>query len=139
MQKENNERMLFNYDAYKLLVDAINEKESGDPDLLLESHEMIEMGLKSCADYVERVDAMELAMPRLMATTSGAEYRDRVSSLDSARKIAHDAAIAQARIINRMCHMYGVTPVCLADLNDRIQVGDYCIDVTRTIFEKRAK
>lgn len=139
MQKENKDRMLFDYEAYQGLIATINEKEPDDSAMLLESHEMVEMGLKSCVDYVECVDAMELAMPRLMATTSGAEYRDRVLSLDRARTIAHDAAIAQARIINRMCHMYDVAPICLADLSDRIQVGDYCVDVAQTIFKNRAK
>lgn len=131
--------MLFDFEAYKMLLNAVNEKDANDAAELLESHELIEMGLKSCVDYVERVDAMELALPRLMATTSGAEYRDRVGSLDSSRKIAHDAAISQAKIVNRMCRMYGVSNVCLADLDDRIQVGDYCVDVAQTIFANRTK
>ena len=135
MKKEGTKN-LFNYNAYKNLIETINVK-AESPEDCEELHEMVELSLKSCLDYVQAVDAMELAMPRIMATCKGAEFRDRLSGYDHSRRVSHDAAIAQARIMNRLCKMYEIEPVCTADLDDRIQVADYCIDVVTTAFNYR--
>lgn len=136
MTKEGTKTM-FNRKAYEDIIVCINKIE--DQQEKSELHELVEMSLINCIRYVERVDAMELAMPRLLATCAGAEFRDRVESLDNARKATHDAAIAQAVILNRLAKQLGVDKICLADTKDRFQVGDYCIDVVDSIFKNRKK
>lgn len=54
----------------------------------------------------------------------GQEFRDKVEDMDRKRRIAHDAAIANLAMLNRICDMLGVEKF-VVDLNDRYAVGDW--------------
>lgn len=130
--------LMFNYVVYKALLKKIDESED-QKDQRQELHEMVEDGMKSCLNYVNAVDMMELAMPRIMASLSGDDMREKIAEYDKSRKIAHDAAIAYAGSLNRIAIDLGLDPLYMGDLNDRYQVGDYCIDVVSTLFKNRVK
>lgn len=129
--------VLFRMQSYKDLIEAIN----GEEDLTeqKELHEMVENAMKSALNYVNAVDGMELAMPRIMATLDGEDMRRQIEMLDQSRRCAHEAAIAQVSFLNRICNMYGIDAIYTGSLDDRNQIGDFCIDVVKDVFAERKK
>lgn len=101
--------------------------------------EIIEDVVKSCTQYVQDVDVGEAQIKRFYATLDGEELRERVMAVDKRRRAHHEDAIVNCRMINRLAACYGITSVFTGDTEDRLQVADFCLDVTVEIFEKRQK
>lgn len=129
--------VLFRMQSYQDLIKAINDEQ--DSTEQQELHEMVENAMKSALQYVNAVDSMELAMPRIMATLDGEDMRRQIEMLDKSRRCAHEAAIAQVSFLNRICDMYGIAAIYTGSLDDRIQIGDFCIDVVKEVFAGRKK
>lgn len=109
--------------------------EKAEPDDI----ELIEDVVKSCTQYVQDVDIGEAQIRRFYATLEGEELRERVTAIDKRRRAHHEEAIINCRMINRLAACYGIGSVFTGDTEDRLQVADFCLDVTVEVFEKRQK
>lgn len=89
-----------------------------------------------CAGYVGAVVEMEAC--KSDPEKGGAEYREKLSSLDKRRTIAHNSLISKIQTVNRICQNIGIEPVC-ADNLARAEYGDYAFSVVRGFFENRTR
>lgn len=124
------------------LADAWKE----DPEDL----DFIEDEVKQIGSYVERVFAMETQIPLCMARYEGQDLRGRITTLDSNRKIAHEAAIGAVNILGRMAVQKNIEPLFtredktdtrpfdLHDLNDRNTVHEFCKELVDQAFDDKS-
>ena len=61
----------------------------------MEFHAILKDALCDCVKYVDTVACIEASMPMIMTSFEGADLRARITALDSERRAAHEAAIAQ--------------------------------------------
>ena len=131
-----NTQGLLDFNAYRALIRAIQDKEKN----LNQRAEMLDLvkdAMTSGLTYVNCVDEMEVQIPYIYAKYEGEEILFRVQNMDQARRHAHDAAVANAQVLNRMADHYGVSPVFLGDTEDRYQVAVFCLDVVAKLFAHR--
>ena len=124
----------FNHDAYIELADKI--KASGSPDAA-DDLEALNDAMTSFREYVNRVDAGEQQILLAAVRFEGDENRDMVSRYDRNRHNAHEDAIANVRLVNRLATMYDSEPLFTGDDQERLQVADFCLDVTVQLFQNR--
>lgn len=120
-------------EKYTALVNSAHKDD--DPEFILES---IKMAMKSFCDYVDVVYNMETRIKIAATRYEGSDYREFVMNLDRGRRIAHENAIGQLSMLNRLCKMLEVEPLFDGDLNDRYQVADFCMAITKELFDKRS-
>jgi len=99
--------------------------------------ELVEEIVKNCTKYVEDVDVGEAQIRRFYATLEGEELRERVAAVDQRRRIRHNEAITSCKMLNRLASVYNTDNVFTGDDTDRLQVADFCLDITVTIFQNR--
>lgn len=124
----------FNHDAYIELAERI--KTSGSPDAA-EDLEALNDAMTSFREYVNKVDAGEQQILLAAVRFEGDEYREMISRYDRNRHNAHEDAIANVRLVNRLATMYDVEPLFTGDDQERLQVADFCLDVTVQLFQNR--
>ena len=56
---------------------------------------------------------------------------------DRTRHDAHETAIANVRLVNRLAELYGVGPLFTGNDQNRIEVADFALDVVVQIFQNR--
>jgi len=95
--------------------------------------------VKSCAGYVSAVCESEAQIKIARLTLDGADLRDRVTDWDQRRHNAHEAAILNTKILNRIAGQKGVGPIFTGDINKRLEVADFCLELTTRIFEERSR
>lgn len=90
------------------------------------AEETISDAIRSFANYACCVAHMQRMIQVWIMTShyEGQEFRDKVEDLDHKRRIAHDAAIANLSMLNRICDMLDVERFEV-NLNDRYAVGDW--------------
>ena len=101
--------------------------------------ELIEEVVKNCAEYVKDVDVGEAQIKRFYATLDGEELREKVMAVDARRRSRHEEAIISCKMINRLANLYNTEKVFTGDDTDRLQVADFCLDITVSIFQNRRK
>lgn len=121
----------FDYNAFQVL----SNKATAEPDDL----EIIQDAVESFTSYVKDVDIGEQQIKFAYATLDGDELRQRVTAVDARRRRCHEEAIINAKLLNRLAEIYEVSAVFTGDFNDRLQVADFCLELTVTIFENRRK
>ena len=121
-------------ERYEKLVNAACKDE--DPDFIRES---ITLAMRSFCDYVDVVYNMETRIKIAATRYEGSDYRDFVMNLDRGRRIAHEHAIGQISMLNRICDMLEVERLFDGDTNDRYEVADFCITIVNELFDKRQK
>jgi hypothetical protein len=95
-------------------------------------------GLRNFADYVNCVYNMETRVSIARFHSDGVEdYQRVVQELDTSRRNAHEAAIASANMIDRICNKFGVEPV-YGGSQDRIEIGDFCGVIVSEYFDGRS-
>lgn len=104
-----------------------------------EDFEIIEDVVTSCANYVSDVDIGETQIRRFYATLEGDELREKVMAVDHRRRSHHEEAIINCKMINRLAAANGIEDVFTGNVEDRLQVADFCLDVVVDIFQKRQK
>ncbi len=90
------------------------------------AEETISDAIRSFTNYACCVAHMQ-RMIQIWTVTSryeGQEFRDKVEDLDRKRRIAHDAAIANLAMLNRICDILKIEKF-VVNLNDRYAVGDW--------------
>lgn len=133
MERNNQNMHYFNYKNYKALSDAI--KNSKD-EFATEDLKALSMCLEDFNHYVFTVDKGEREI--LLSDATGEDYRELVSRYDSARRSAHEAAIASVGMANKLAELYGVGKLFEGDATERLQVADFCLDVVTDIFNYRS-
>ena len=119
-----------NANAFQLLSDKTKDSED---------FEILEDVVKSCTAYVTDVDVGETQIKRFYATLDGEELREKVEAVDRRRRRNHEDAIINCKLINRVAALYGIDPVFTGDPADRLQIADFCLDVTVELFENRRR
>lgn len=90
------------------------------------AEETISDAIRSFANYACCVAHMQRMIQVWIMTShyEGQEFRDKVEDLDRKRRIAHDAAISNLSMLNRICNMLDVKGFDV-NLNDRYAVGNW--------------
>ena len=57
--------------------------------------------------------------------------------IDRARHTAHEAMIANVRILNRLAASYGIDKIFTGDEENRYQIGDFAGELISDIFRNR--
>ncbi len=124
----------FNYDAFVKLADKIKASSSVDA---ADDLEALNDAVTSFRGYVDKVDAGEQQIKLAAVRFENEEFREMVSRYDRNRHNAHEDAIANVRLVNRLAQIYGVDPLFTGDDQERLQVADFCLDVTIQLFQNR--
>ena len=93
--------------------------------------------MESFHSYVHTVVKNETKFLLQSGNLEGQEYRDAVSQYDSDRHSAHEKAIGDAKLINRLASQKGVPPVFTGDDTQRHQVADFCLELDRYLLQNR--
>ena len=131
MEKNNVGKKFFNVASFQMLT----EKAKQEPDDL----EIIQDAIDDFTSYVKDVDVGEQQIKTAYATLDGEDLRRRVEAVDSRRRRCHEKAILSVKLMNRLAEIYNVSAVFTGHLDDRLEVADFCLDVTVTLFEDRTK
>lgn len=90
-----------------------------------EAYDTLEGAFASFTNYGSIVIRMETMMPIWKTRCSGADYADRVSNIDRQRHNAHEAAIVNIRLLNRLSESYGLPPFADINTDDRHAVAGF--------------
>lgn len=131
MEKNLIGKRFFDHAAFQTL----SNKAASEPDDI----EIIQDAVDSFTSYVKDVDIGEQQIKFAYATLDGDELRQRVTAVDARRRRSHEAAISNAKLLNRLAEIYQVSAVFTGNFSDRLQVADFCLDITVELFENRRK
>ncbi len=131
------EKKLFDFEAYEQLIAKMAAAaKAGDSDAALDLG-AFEKAMASFHEYVSAVGMSEAQIRMAQARLDGAALRDAVAESDAMRHAHHEAAIANAAMLNRMAAAYGVGPIFLGDTAKRLEVAAFCMEVTDELFRRR--
>lgn len=109
---------------------------NGDADAR-EDLDYLRDALQSFFAYVEEVAVTETRLDTEGALLTGNDYRELFESCDQSRHQRHEAAIVQARVLNRLAESYNVGPVFLGDPGKRLEVAATCLEAVDAVFQSR--
>lgn len=135
MEKNYTGKNFFSLGEYKHLFQVIS---SSKDEFAREDMDAVDDALTQCRKYVDVVDTTEQQIMLAQVRFDGEEYRDAITRYDTARRRAHESAIASANLLNRMADMYGCQKIYNGS-SDRLEVADFCLEVCVTLFEERRK
>lgn len=138
MERSTNMTNLFNYDNYKALTDAMAAAKAAGSEDALDDLKYLESAMQSFYNYVHTVDMTETNVQLCAVLYEGDDFRSRVEAADRSRRIAHEAAISNVNWLNNIsCKGYNTGIIFSGDSSDRLQVADFCLDVTAKVFTER--
>ena len=120
--------------ALKALIRRLST--SNDP-YAREDLDTVEKAMEAFHNYINTVVDGEMKLMMQGSSLEGQEYRDAVSQYDSDRHSAHEKAIGDAKLINRLASQKGLPPVFTGDDTQRHQVADFCLELDRYLFQNR--
>lgn len=101
-----------------------------------DAYDTITTAMSTFVDYQNHVINMSILQPTLYARYEGQELRDKITNLDTTRRMKHDSAIANMSMLNRICDAYGVEPIAPVDTKDRYAVADFIGNFCAEIYEE---
>ena len=128
--------VFFNRKAYNALIEKVsNAAKRGDPEAT-EDINLIKHAIDSFHGYVQTIDMTETRVKIARYRCETEEFQEIAKEADRARRIAHEAAISNCAILNRVCKFYGIPEnVYLGNTDVRYQVADFCLEVTIALFQ----
>lgn len=127
----------FDSDQYSALEAAVKRAVlAGDADAV-EDLDFLKKAVLSFANYVYTVNEEQIETKFAKGVLKGEEYQEVVSHFDQTRHTAHEQAIVNARMLNRIASAYGIKDVFLGDPLNRREVGHFCGEICGWIFESR--
>ena len=87
--------------------------------------------------YVDTVVTGETKLLLQCNNLDGQEYRDAIRSYDEDRHSAHDKAIGDAILVNRLATRNGLQPVFTGDETQRHQIAEFCLELDQYLFQNR--
>ena len=88
-------------------------------------------------NYVNTVVDGEMKLLIQGSSLERQEYRDAIISYDGDRHSAHEKAIGDAKLVNRLAVREGLPPIFTGDETQRHQVADFCLELDRYLFQNR--
>ncbi len=116
-----------------VLINAIQCSRESHKDHDLEAVEDLIVG---CGSYINKVIEMEAAIATARFRMEPEDFQELVTRLDRNRKYAHDSLIASIRLVNRLCGVYGVSPVYTGP-DERIPMAEFAMLTTEEYFRER--
>ena len=123
-----------NENALKDLIRRLSN--SNDPDDR-DDFGTVKEAMESFHIYVDTVVKNETKFLLQVGNLEGQEYRDAVSQYDNDRHSAHEKAIGDAILVNRLAARKGLPPVFTGDETQRHQVADFCLELDQYLFRNR--
>ena len=123
-----------NENALKDLIRRLSN--SNDPDNK-EDIDIVKGAMESFHIYVDTVVKNETKFLLQAGNLEGQEYRDAVLQYDNDRHSAHEKAIGDAILVNRLAARKGLPPVFTGDDAQRHQVVDFCLELDQYLFRNR--
>lgn len=118
---------------YKEIFSRFIQEVSHDKDCL----ELLEDLIEACSNYVASVNDLEAALLSARYRMEAEEYRKYIADLENNRTRAHNALIANVKIINRLCSMNKLEPMFKCNLSNREEVAEEAIKVVDDLFSNR--
>ena len=132
-----NTQSKFNEQYYIALENAIkNRIKDGDTNAA-EDLELLKAALMSFFEYAHKVEEQETEKRFATGILKGREYQNRVTFFDETRHNAHEKAIINVKILNRLGKSYGTGIVFTGDESIRYEIGDFCGEVSQWFFVNR--
>ena len=88
-------------------------------------------------NYVNTVVDGEMKLLIQGSSLEGQEYRDAIISYDGDRHSAHEKAIGDAKLVNRLAAREGLPPIFTGDETQRHQIADFCLELDQYLFQNR--
>ena len=126
-----------NLEAFRKLLSAINERVEISNQESLSNLQAVADCIITCSNYIQSVIQFEIITGTASVLYDAGQATEIYQREDMARHNAHEAAIIHVRLLNRICDAYGVERVYVGDVSNRIQVADFCGELTNTVFQNR--
>ena len=120
----------------KALMDLIRQVTTGSDPESREDQEALESLLPSFHAYVNAVIAGETRL-LMNPHAAGRSYQEMVTEYDQDRHSAHETAILNVRVLNRLAELYKLSPVFTGDSAQRHQVAAFCMEMDQFLFRNR--
>ena len=127
----------FNQDMYEKLVAVIKQQAASGNEDAMEDLGFLKKSVLAFANYVYVVNEEQIETRLAEGIKKGNELREIRAHFDSLRHNAHEAAIVNAGMINRIASVYEIDRIFTGDLNNRREVGQFCGEITNYIFLNR--
>ena len=88
-------------------------------------------------NYINTVVDGEMKLLMQGSSLKGQEYRDVIISYDGDRHSAHEKAIGDAKLVNRLAAREGLPPIFTGDETQRHQIADFCLELDQYLFQNR--
>ena len=128
------EKKYLNESALKDLIRRLST--SNDPDAR-EDFDIVTKAMEAFHRYVDTVVTGETKLLLQGSNLDGQEYRDAITQYDGDRHSAHEKAIGDAKLINRLAAREGLPPIFTGDDTQRHQVADFCLELDQYLFQNR--
>lgn len=129
--------ILFNEQEYLKLEAAIKSKATQhDPDAE-EDLSFLKTAMMSFCEYAFRVNEEQIETRLAKGVLTGDELRNVVEHFDGTRHTAHERAIAQTKMLNRLATAYSCEKIFLGDESIRFEIGSFCGEVANWLFTNR--
>ena len=119
------------------LKDLIQRVSTGTGPDAREDLDTVKKALEKFHNYVNTVVTNEADLLFQRGALQGEDYKNAVSAYDEKRHIAHEKAIGDAILLNRLAPAYNVPPVFTGDETKRHQIADFCLEVDGYFFRNR--
>ncbi len=127
----------FDPNQYLKLKSAIKKSILDGDAEAMENLQFLKRAVLSFINYVAKVGEERVERNFADGVLKAAEYRQVVESFDLSRHNAHEQAIVNTRIINRMAASYGIQNIFLGDQENRREVGRFCGEFSNWVFVNR--
>jgi len=131
-KKRINEAYGFSNDILLKLIE-VNKDDTECLDIIFEC-------VQAFGDYHSAIFEMEMKM-KIYANSSGADYRDMVSELDSNRTNNHNAMLVRVNILNRMAEQANLPLIYTGTVSEeqpfRREVADAVLAFVERIIQQR--
>jgi hypothetical protein len=119
---------------YKQIINQLvsNLKDRNDSDAI----SLVNETLKNCWKYIQRVNELEAYLLTKSADTPES-YQQIVTELDKSRSVSHDSLISSVKIVNRLCIEADLQPIFSGNIENRIEVAEFAMEVALEIFRER--
>ena len=124
----------FDESALKALIRRFST--SSDP-YAREDLDTVEKAMEAFHNYVNTVVDGEMKLLIQGSSLEGQEYRDAIISYDVDRHSAHEKAIGDAKLVNRLAAREGLPPIFTGDETQRHQIADFCLELDQYLFQNR--
>lgn len=93
--------------------------------------------MESFHNYVSTVIKGETRLLLQGSDLDGQEYRDAITQYDGDRHSAHEKAISDVKLLNRLSSRNGLSLVFTGDDTQRHQLADFCLELDQYLFRNR--